>query len=104
MTHVKLIRTQAAGSPPALAERVERMLGEHPELDALPTAEALVAAGAKLLSAVLGAGGQSGREKALDLLAADACVTWAFEAAAEVPGTLPARAEEAIWRISSAWE
>lgn len=100
MSHVTWIRTQAADSPPALVERVEQVLGAHPEWDALSTADALVAAGEHLLQAVLGAGEQSGREVALDLLAADACVTWAFEAAADAPGTLAGRAEAAMRRIA----
>lgn len=89
-----------AESPPALVERVEQVLASRPEFASLSTADALVAAGEQLLQAVLGAGEQGGREVALDLLAADACVTWAFEAAAEAPGTLSARAEAAMQRIA----
>lgn len=100
MSHAAWIRTHASDSPPALVARVEEVLTSHPEWGSLPTADALVAAGEQLLQAVLGAGEQSGREVALDLLAADACVTWAFEAAAEAPGTLPARAEAAMQRIA----
>ena len=40
------------------------------------------------------------RESALDLLAADALVTYAFEAAADEPDTLPARVERATARIA----
>jgi hypothetical protein len=40
------------------------------------------------------------RAAALDLLAADACVTWALEAAADEPGTLAQRAEDAMRRIT----
>jgi hypothetical protein len=36
----------------------------------------------------------------LDLLAADACVTWAFEAASDAPTSLGARAEAAMQRIA----
>lgn len=86
--------------PPALVERVQAVLDAHPEWDALPAADALTHAGETLLQVVLGQGGtETAREVALELLAADACVTWAFEAAAAEPGTLPARAQEAMQRI-----
>jgi hypothetical protein len=41
------------------------------------------------------------RESALDLLAADACVTYAFEAAADEPAKLGARAEAAKVKIAN---
>jgi hypothetical protein len=63
-------------------------------------AEALTQAGETLLRAVLDRPPEQAREGALDLLAADACVTWAFEAAADDPSTLPARAQEAMQRIA----
>ena len=44
--------------------------------------------------------GTARRERALDLLAADAFVTWAFEAASDDPATISQRAEEAMKRIS----
>jgi hypothetical protein len=40
------------------------------------------------------------REEAVDLLAADALVTYAFEAVAEDPAALDARAQDAIRRIA----
>jgi hypothetical protein len=45
--------------------------------------------------------GTARRERALDLLAADAFVTWAFEAASDDPATISQRAEEAMKRIST---
>ena len=45
-------------------------------------------------------GGALHRETAPDLLAADAFVTWAFEAAAGDPASIAARAESAMKRIS----
>lgn len=41
------------------------------------------------------------RPTAQELLAADAFVTWAFEAAANDPATLAARADEAMRAISA---
>ncbi len=89
----------AGQTPPALVERVQAVLGADAESAALPAAEALLRAGERLLANVL-AESAAGREVALDLLAADACVTWAFEAAADEPGTLPTRADEAMSRIA----
>jgi hypothetical protein len=42
-----------------------------------------------------------GRAAALDLLAADALATYAFEAAADDPDAIPARARAAMARLSS---
>lgn len=100
MSHADWVRTQGAESPAALVERVLEVLGEHPEWNAVPTAEALLGAGEQLLASVLAEEKGEGRDVALDLLAADACVTWAFEAAADAPRTLGARAEAAMQRIA----
>lgn len=100
MSHAQWVRTHAGEAPPALLARVEAILAANPAWSGLPTAEALLRAGESLLVAVLGTGEGEGREVALDLLAADACVTWAFEAAADEPGTLPARAAAAMERIT----
>lgn len=51
------------------------------------------------LQRVLDAGALQ-RRTAPDLLAADAFVTWAFEAAADDPATIAERAERAMKRIS----
>ena len=56
---------------------------------------ALVEAADVLLRSVLDEGEGAPRERALDLLAADACVTWAFEAAWDDPGSLGAHAAAA---------
>jgi len=46
-------------------------------------------------------GGAVARANALDLLAADACVTWAFEAAADEPVSIAGRAELATMGIAA---
>jgi len=56
-------------------------------------------AGDSALGRVLDAGAAE-RKSAFDLLAADAFVTWAFEAAAEQPSTIAARADAAMRRMS----
>jgi hypothetical protein len=93
------VASHAGQTPPALVERVQAVLGADAESAGMPAAEALLRAGERLLDNVL-AESAAGREVALDLLAADACVTWAFEAAADEPSTLPARADEAMARIA----
>ena len=84
--------------PENLAARVRRALGpslERPESDAV--ASCLGAVEKLLLS--LRDDPEAGREVALDLLAADALVTYAFEAAAEDPLTLAEVAQMAMWRV-----
>lgn len=93
--------SHAQNAPPALVARVGEVLDAHPEWAGRATADTLLAAGEVLLQGVLGAGEQSGRAVALDLLAADACVTWAFEAAADTATELPARAAHAMERIAA---
>jgi len=83
-----------------LVNRVLEVLTAHPDWSVAPTAEALLGAGEQLLASVLAEANGDGRGVALDLLAADACVTWAFEAAADAPSTLGARAEAAMQRIA----
>jgi hypothetical protein len=91
----------AADAPAALVARVEEVLSAHPSWTPLPPADALLAAGEYLLQGVLRSREENGRSVALDLLAADACVTWAFEAAADTATALPARAEHAMQRIAA---
>lgn len=93
------VAAHAGGAPPALIARVQAVLDAEDGLGSRPAAEALLRAGEVLLEAVL-TDVEAGRAVALDLLAADTCVTWAFEAAAEESGTLSARAEAAMNRIA----
>lgn len=90
-------------APAALTARVVDVLRANAAWDALPLAEALTLAGERLLAGVVAKGEGTARDRAaaLDLLAADACVTWAFEVAAEQPDALPARAREVTARILS---
>ena len=102
VTALEWIRAAEPSAPSALVERVSAVIRAHPEWEEFPVAEALTNAGDALLATVLGLAPESARDSALDLLAADACVTWAFEAAADDPATLPARAQEAMQRIAEA--
>lgn len=97
MSHLAWLSTQGAAAPPALVARVQGVLEANAAWEELPVAEALLRAGERLLAAVL-ADSAAGREVALDLLAADACVTWAFEAAADHPESIGPQAQRAMGR------
>ncbi len=103
MTVLDWISVHRHGAPPALVERTLTVLRETGESANADVCDALLAASDALLRRVLvdRAPGEA-RTAALDLLAADACVTWAFEAAADAPATLAARAEAAMRRITEA--
>ncbi|MBI1809273.1 MAG: hypothetical protein HYR75_05190 [Gemmatimonadetes bacterium] len=78
---------------------MQETFAAHPEWESLERPEALVAAAEALCSAVLH-GDPTSRDGALKLLAADACVTYAFEAAAEAPETVVARAVAAERKLA----
>jgi hypothetical protein len=86
-------------SPEALVQRIRELFDEHAEWNSLSRVDAFVEAGGQLLRRVLEATTEA-RAVALDLLAADACITYAFEAAADDPGTLAAHAESAKTKIA----
>jgi hypothetical protein len=96
------IAARAEHAPPTLVVRVGEVLAAHPEVADGSVAEALLAMSDLLLEAAMTTGDGEARDAALDLLAADACVTWAFEAAADEPGTILERAEAAMRRIAAA--
>ncbi len=83
--------------PPALRQRVRELVDAvAPAGD--PTATLLAAAEAALQGLVRD--GSLDRAAALDLLAVDALVTYAFESAAESPGGIPVQSAEAMARLS----
>ena len=86
--------------PPALRARLELALGNGLSADAEDAGDVCLRAAERLLAELLH-GDCSTRESALELLAADALVTYAFEALAGRPADLVARAAEAMRRISS---
>ena len=85
-----------------IAARVREVLAAHPAWESAPVADALLSAADALLANVLKERLGEPRTAALDLLAADACVTWAFVAAADAPGTLGERAASAMKRFTEA--
>src|SRR5690349_6351280 len=78
-------------TPPAPVELLGHMLKEP--------SDDLVAAAERALVRVLAAGAAS-RDVAIDLLASDAFVTYAFQAAADDPASVAERADAAMRRIS----
>jgi hypothetical protein len=86
--------------PPALRARLQAVLGDAATTDALGIADTCLAAAERMLVGML-RGECTSRDSALDLLAADALVTYAFEAAAESPGTFAGRATAAMQRFAA---
>lgn len=76
------LRERRPEPPEALRRRLAEVVAQLRPAPSTPLPEILAAAGRDLLAQVA-AQPQGGRELALDLLAADAFVTYAFEAQAE---------------------
>jgi hypothetical protein len=85
--------------PAALAARVAALLGDAP-LAGPEDAVARCVAGAERVVAGLLRDGCTDRGSALDLLAADALATYAFELAGERPESLAALADAAMARFA----
>lgn len=104
MTAAELMAAVPVEVPERLVARVQEVLAAHPQWQLLPAADSLVSVADELLRGVLAQreGNGSPRDQALDLLAADACVTWAFEAAADQPGSLGAHASATMERLAAA--
>lgn len=100
MTVAEWLALRTPQPPPALRARVEVALGPSLSLDGIQAADACLDASERLVRELLRSNCTT-RETALDLLTADALVTYAFEAAAESPAGLAARATRAMRRIAS---
>lgn len=86
--------------PAALLTRIQAVLGDAAGERADRASDVCLRAAERLVAELL-RGDCVSRESALDLLAADALVTYAFEAAVETPATLAATASAAMERIAS---
>ena len=100
MTVGAWLDTRQPAPPPALGAELRRALGPALDADASTVREASLAAAESLLALALTAGCRD-RAHAIVLLAADALVTYAFEAAADEPDALGERAAAAVRRLSS---
>ena len=87
--------------PPALRRRLDEAAADGANTAALPIADAALEAALRLLGRLL-RGANSSRAGALELLAVDALMTYAFEAAADQPDRLEALGAEAMERIAAA--
>jgi hypothetical protein len=85
--------------PPPLAERLHAALGARLSDDSVHAYESVLETAESLLAELI-ALDCAQRDRAFDLLAVDALVTYAFEAAAESPETLAARATQAMAEIA----
>ena len=86
--------------PAALRDRLAALLAAHADRPVAEVPEACLDAGEALLATLL-ASGSTSRGTALDLLAVDALVTYAFQAAADDPERVDLRAARAMARISA---
>jgi hypothetical protein len=85
--------------PPALHHRLRELLSAHAHRPYADVPAVCLAAGEARLATLL-AECATNRASALDLLAVDALVTYAFEAAAEAPERLGALAAGSMRRIA----
>jgi len=98
MTVGEWLAARTPAPPDNLADHLRRTLGPALAREADEAVVACLDAAVGLLTS-LRDDPDAGRERALDLLAADALVTYAFEAAAEDPLALAEVAKGAMWRI-----
>ena len=84
--------------PPRLRERVRELLSLH--VTGEVTVEALVRASGEVVAPLV-RGGATARSSALELLAADALATYAFEAQADDPHSLDERCGWAMRHLSA---
>lgn len=100
MTLARWLDARRPAPPPALRARIDSALGSQLNEDAPDPAESFLAAAERLVRVLLDENSTS-RGSALDLLAADALVTYAFEAQSERPTELRRRAGDALTRIAA---
>jgi hypothetical protein len=92
------VRERSPAPPAPLLSRIDEMLSAHATEGA--PADALLDIAVSVMPELLRDGCLT-RQSALDLLAVDALVTYAFEAASEDPATLDDRSTTALARIAA---
>ena len=100
MTVSDWLRAREPQPPPALSARLEAVLGASLAEPAEEVSDVFLSAGERLVSELLRSNSTS-RDSALDLLTADALVTYAFEAASDTPSAIEACAAAAMSRIGA---
>jgi hypothetical protein len=99
VTIAEWLHTRVPEPPSPLGRRVCAALASELTRDAQELPEVALDAAVAVLEALLRREG-AGRDQALELLAVDALVTYAFEAAADAPETVTARADRAMRRLA----
>jgi uncharacterized membrane protein len=99
MTVGEWLATRTPAPPPQLMQRVGHALGDAADDDKSLAADRCVEAAERVVAQLL-RDGRTGRESAADLLAADALVTYAFEAAGADPRRLVDWAQSAMVRLA----
>jgi hypothetical protein len=99
MTIGEWLATRTPAPPPLLLDRVRDALGTAANEDARLAADRCVDTAVRVVAHLL-RDRRTARESAADLLAADALVTYAFEAAGDDPGRLVDRAQSAMVRLA----
>jgi hypothetical protein len=99
MTVGEWLATRTPRPPPQPIGRVVDALGPFADEDARRAPERCIEAAERVVARLLHEG-RTGRDSAVDLLAADALVTYAFEAAAADPERLTGAAWDAMLRLS----
>jgi hypothetical protein len=94
------LASRVPAPPPVLRARLQAALEPSLSRDRRDTADLCLRAGERLAETLLREQCTT-RDSALDLLTADALVTYAFEAASESPADIAARASEAMVRIAA---
>ncbi|MBC8089290.1 MAG: hypothetical protein H7Z40_18655 [Phycisphaerae bacterium] len=89
--------------PPALGLELERLLTLHSARPVADVTEVCLETGERLLKELMSSGSTE-RATALTLLAVDALVTYAFEAASNDAGRIESRAANAMQRIAALGE
>jgi len=100
MTLARWLDDRRPVPPPALRARIDVALGDSLQCDERDAFDACLVAGERVVESLLRENATT-RETAIDLLAADALVTYAFEAASDRPAELSSRAADAMSRIAA---
>lgn len=100
MTVGEWLRQRSPRPPAALAARMDEVLGESLREPSDRVSEVLLHAGERLVVALRETNSTT-RNSALDLLTADALVTYAFEGAGSSPHDIEVRAVVAMKRIAA---
>ena len=100
MTVGEWLRSRSPQPPAALSARLNTVLAESLEESCDSVPDVFLEAGERLVAELLRSDSTS-RNSALDLLTADALLTYAFEAAGSDVSTIDARAAAALTRIAA---